>query len=120
MGLPHRSRPRLTVLICHCACPDLDTARRIAERLVEDRLAACASVLPGMHSVYRWQGQMERADEALLLIKTSRERLPALTECVLALHPYELPELVAVEATGGSPAWLDWVVAETEREPTSE
>jgi periplasmic divalent cation tolerance protein len=110
----------LTVLVCHCACPDADSARRIAERLVEERLAACASVLPGMHSVYRWQGQVERADEVLLLIKTSHERLPALTECVLALHPYELPELVAVEAAGGSPAWLDWVMAETAREPASE
>jgi periplasmic divalent cation tolerance protein len=117
---PLIARPHLTVLVCHCACPDADTARRIAERLVEERLAACASVLPGMHSVYRWQGQVERADEVLLLIKTSRERLPALTERVLALHPYELPELVAVEAAGGSPAWLDWVVTETAWEPASE
>lgn len=110
----------MTVLVCHCACPDADTARRIAERLVEERLAACASVLPGMHSVYRWQGKVERADEALLLIKTSRERLPALTRRVLALHPYELPELAAVEAAGGSPAWLDWVVTETAQESASE
>ena len=110
----------MTVLVCHCACPDPESARRIAERLVGDRLAACASVLPGMHSVYRWQGRMEHAEEVLLLVKTSRERLPALTECLLALHPYELPELVAVEAAGGSSAWLDWVVAETAREPASE
>lgn len=117
----HRSSQlHLTVLLCHCACPDADTARRIAECVVDERLAACANVLPGMHSVYRWQGQVERADEALLLIKTSRERLPALTGRVLALHPYELPELVAVEAAGGSPAWLDWVLAETVREPASE
>lgn len=123
--LPYRACFRrcslhLTVLLCHCACPDADTARRIAERAVDERLAACASVLPGMHSVYRWHGQLERADEVLLLIKTSRARLPALTKRVLALHPYELPELVAVEAAGGSPAWLDWVVAETAQEPASE
>ena len=117
-GAPN-DHPRLTVLVCHCACPDLDTARRIAERLVGDRLAACASALPGMHSVYRWQGRVERADEALLLIKTSRERLPAMVECVRALHPYELPEVVAVEAAGGSSVWLDWVVSETAREPAS-
>jgi periplasmic divalent cation tolerance protein len=110
----------LTVLVCHCACPDADTARSIAESVVEERLAACASVLPGMHSVYRWRGQVERADEVLLVLKTSRGRLSALTERVLALHPYELPELVAVEAAGGSPAWLDWVVAETAQEPASE
>ena len=110
----------MTILVCHCACPDADSARRIAERLVEERLAACASVLPGMHSVYRWREQVERADETLLLLKTSRERLPALTERVLALHPHQLPELVALEAAGGSPAYLDWVAAETRVETTGE
>lgn len=115
---PPASPPRLTVLVCHCACPDADAARRIAECLIAERLAACASVLPGMRSVYRWHGTVEHADEALLLIKTSRGCLAALTERVLALHPYELPELVAVEAAGGSAAYLDWVAAETAREPS--
>lgn len=109
----------MSVLVCHCACPDPDVARRIAEILVGERLAACVNVLPGMRSVYRWQGRVEQSDEVLLLIKTSHARLPALIERVRALHPYELPELVAVEAAGGTPAWLDWVVAETAREPAS-
>lgn len=108
-----RFDPCLPVLVCHCACPDADTAERLAQRLVEERLAACVNVLPGMRSVYRWQGTVERADEVLLMIKTSSERLAALTERVIALHPYELPELVAVEAAGGSAAWLEWVAAET-------
>ena len=103
----------MTVLACYCTCPDADSAGRLARTLVEERLAACASVLPGVRSVYRWQGAVEEADEVLLLVKTTRARLAALAERVQALHPNELPELIAVEAAGGLPAYLDWVVAET-------
>ena len=81
--------------------------------LVEERLAACASVLPGLRSVYRWQGAIERADEVLLLIKTTRERIEPLTARVASLHPYELPEVVAVEVAGGLAAYLDWVEEQT-------
>ena len=103
----------MAVLACYCTCPDLAGAERLAEALVGERLAACVNVLPGVRSVYRWQGTVERADEVLLLIKTTRERLDALAARVRALHPYELPELLAVEAAGGLPDYLDWVAAET-------
>jgi periplasmic divalent cation tolerance protein len=106
----------VTALVCFCTCPDPDTATRIADALVEARLAACVSVLPGLRSVYRWQGGIERADEVMLMIKTVRERLEPLTACVASLHPYELPELVAVEIAGGLAAYLDWV-AESSTEP---
>lgn len=106
----------MSVLVCHCSCPDADSAARIAQALVEERLAACVQQLPGVVSTYRWQGAVERADEVLLLIKTSRARLPALGERLRQLHPYELPELVAVEAAGGLPDYLDWVVAQTSTE----
>lgn len=99
----------MTALVCFCTCPDTDTAQRIADVLVEERLAACVNVLPGLRSVYRWRGAIERADEVLLLIKTVRERLEPLTARVASLHPYELPELVAVEIAGGLAAYLDWV-----------
>ena len=105
--------PPVAVLVCHCTCPDLASAERLAEALVGERLAACVQVLPGLRSVYRWQGAMERADEVLLLIKTTRERLDAVAARIRALHPYELPELLAVEAAGGLPDYLDWVAAET-------
>ena len=115
-GVAHR-RGRypmpMPALICLSSCPDAATAERIATALVEERLAACVNILPGMRSIYRWQGQVERADEVLLLIKTSVEAYPALQARLLALHPYELPELLAVEPAGGLPAYLDWVVAET-------
>jgi periplasmic divalent cation tolerance protein len=99
----------VSVLVCFCTCPDTATAQAIADVLVGERLAACVNVLPGLRSVYRWQGAIERADEALLLIKTVQGRLPALQARVAALHPHELPELVAVEVAGGLAAYLDWV-----------
>ena len=99
----------MTVLVCFCTCPDPDTARRIADALVQERLAACVNIVPGVQSVYRWEGAIERDDEVLLLIKTVQDRLQALQARVLALHPAELPELVAVEVAGGLAAYLDWV-----------
>jgi periplasmic divalent cation tolerance protein len=105
----------VTALVCYCTCPDPLTADRIAQALVDDRLAACVNVIPGVHSVYRWQGAVERAEEVLLLAKTTNERLQALTARVYSLHPDELPELVAVEVAGGSPAYLAWVAEQTRR-----
>ena len=103
----------MTVLLCLCTCPDAACADTIATALVEERLAACVNQLPGLQSVYRWEGKVERAEEVLLLIKTTRDRLPALTARVQALHPYELPELIAVEAAGGLAPYLAWVAEQT-------
>ncbi|MBS0200043.1 MAG: divalent-cation tolerance protein CutA [Proteobacteria bacterium] len=104
---------RMSVLICLSTCPDAASADRIATALVEERLAACVNVLPGLHSTYRWEGQVRRDDEILLIIKTTTDRFDALRERLPALHPYELPELIAVEAAGGLPAYLDWIATET-------
>jgi periplasmic divalent cation tolerance protein len=103
----------MTVHIVHCTCPDAVTADRIATALVDEGLAACVNVLPGVRAVYRWQGAVEHADEVLLLAKTTAGRLVALTARICQLHPYELPEVVAVEAAGGSPAYLAWVAEAT-------
>lgn len=100
-------------LIVHCTCPDAATADLLALALVSERLAACVSVLPGVRSTYRWQGEIERADEVLLLIKTTRDRLDALSARVQALHPNELPEVLAIEAVGGLAPYLDWVTEQT-------
>lgn len=92
-------------------------AERIARELVERRLAACVNVVPGLVSLYRWKGRVERDEERLLLIKTRRARFAALREALLALHPYELPELLALPvAEGHEPylAWLDAATAEDE------
>ncbi|WP_426701084.1 divalent-cation tolerance protein CutA [Rhodanobacter sp. Col0626] len=100
-----------TVLICYCSCPDAASARTIAEALVGERLAACVNHLPGIHSTYRWQGQLTTGSEELLLIKTSAGRFDALKNRLLELHPYELPELIAVPVEYGHAAFLDWVRA---------
>lgn len=89
------------------------TADLLAESLVSERLAACVSVLPGVRSTYRWRGEIEHADEVLLLIKTTRDRLDALSARVQVLHPNELPEVLAFEAVGGLAPYLDWVTEQT-------
>ncbi len=107
----------MSVLICLTTCPDHDAADRIASALVDERLAACVNIVPGIHSTYRWQGEVIRGKEWLLVIKTTRDRMDALRARLPELHPYELPELLAVEPTDGLPAYLDWVRAETRPAP---
>jgi periplasmic divalent cation tolerance protein len=99
------------MLLVHCTVPDPVTAERLARTLVEEGLAACVSRLPGLRSVYRWQGAIEEADEILLLIKTVPARFEAVRERLLALHPYEVPEIVAVEVARAHPAYAAWVAA---------
>jgi periplasmic divalent cation tolerance protein len=99
------------VLLCYCTCPDADSAQRIALALVGEKLAACVNRLPGISSTYRWQDAVTTDREELLLIKTTRARFEALRERLLALHPYELPELIAVPVERGHGAYLDWVRA---------
>ncbi len=118
-GPPYATRPdarTVTIALCFCTCPDHASASRIARALVEERLAACVNVLPGVHSVYRWQDAIESADEVLLMIKTTAARMDALQRRIASLHPNELPEVIAVEATGGSPAYLDWVHQQSHEE----
>jgi periplasmic divalent cation tolerance protein len=86
-----------------------EDAERIAHALVERRLAACVNVVPGVVSVYRWKGAIERDEERLLLIKTRADRFAALRDAILELHPYEVPEIVALPVGEGSPAYLAWL-----------
>ena len=93
--------------------PDRDAALRLARALVEQRLAACVNVLNGCTSVYRWDGAVEQAEEVPLLIKTRAARYPELESAIRELHPYELPEIIAVPMVRGLPEYLDWVAEET-------
>jgi periplasmic divalent cation tolerance protein len=97
---------RLLVLTTVARAED---AERIAEALVQRRLAACVNVLPGVRSIYRWKGAVERDEERLLVVKTRGDRFDALRDAILALHPYEVPEVVAVPIEAGSPAYLRWL-----------
>ena len=99
--------------------PDRATAETLAARLVEDRLAACVNILHPCHSIYRWQGEVETADEVPLLIKTTEARYPALEEAIRARHPYETPEIIAIPVLLGLPDYLAWVAAETQSDDWS-
>ena len=101
------------VMLVLTTVPDDATARRIAEVLVAERLAACVTVLGPARSTYRWQGTVESADELPLLLKTTAARWPALRDRLRALHPYDVPEMLAWRAADGWPAYLDWVRSET-------
>lgn len=103
------------VRLYFCTCPDVASAERLANALVERRLAACVNLLPGIRSVYRWQGAIEQGEEVLLLIKSRDELFTSLSDAIRELHPYELPELIAVKVDSGLPAYLDWVRAETDK-----
>jgi len=89
--------------------PDRATAERVGEALVRERLAACANVLPGITSLFWWGGELQRAEEALVVLKTPAERVEALFARAVELHPYEVPELLALPVEAGLPAYLEWV-----------
>jgi periplasmic divalent cation tolerance protein len=97
------------VHVAFCTCPDADVAESLAEALVEARLAACVNILPGVRSIYQWQGRIERDAEALMLIKTTRARLDALVARIRELHPYDVPEVIAHPITAGHVSYLEWV-----------
>ncbi|MCL2644597.1 MAG: divalent-cation tolerance protein CutA [Betaproteobacteria bacterium] len=99
------------VLLVLTTLPDQASADTLATRLVEEKVAACVNILAPCGSVYRWQGVVETATEVPLFIKTTHARYPALEAAVQALHPYEVPELIALPVTHGLAAYLDWVAA---------
>ena len=94
-----------------------DEAERIGEALVEARLAACVSVIPVVHSFYRWEGRVQREHEALLLVKTTAARAEAAQARVIEDHSYELPEVLRLDVDGGSPKYLEWLASEVEGAP---
>lgn len=101
------------VTLLYVTAPDAEVAGRLARTVVESGLAACANVLPGILSVYRWQGVVETAPECALIVKTTAAQADAVIALVRAGHPYEVPTIVALPVTGGLPAFLDWVRAES-------
>ena len=100
-------------LLCLTTLPDEAAADKLAQGLVAERLAACVNILAPCRSVYRWQGAIQNDLEVPILIKTTAERYPALESYLRQNHPYELPELIAVEVEQGLPPYLAWLGAET-------
>jgi periplasmic divalent cation tolerance protein len=100
-------------LVVLVTTPTAERAVEIARALVEERLAACGNVVPGVRSIYRWEGRVQDDAEVLLVLKTTRARLEALRDRVIALHPYEVPEVIALAVDAGSEPYLAWIAAET-------
>lgn len=98
-----------TAEIILCTCPDKTTAEQIAHLLIDGNLAACVNIVPGIISIYKWQGKIESSDEHLLLIKSNDENYQAVETKIKAHHPYELPEIVAISITNGLPEYLNWI-----------
>jgi periplasmic divalent cation tolerance protein len=96
-------------IITLCTCPDKETAEKIARLLVADKLAACVNILPSITSIYSWQDQIEIADEHLLMIKSSQTNYQAIEIAIRNLHPYELPEIIAVPIERGLPEYINWI-----------
>ena len=102
----------MSTLLVLTNCPDEESANAIALALVEERLAACVSILPRVQSVYRWQGAVESATEIPLFIKSTATNYPALEAAIRDRHPYKVPEIIALAVERGLPAYLDWVTTE--------
>jgi periplasmic divalent cation tolerance protein len=102
-----------SALFVYVTAADQGEAERIGRAVVEERLAACANILPGMRSIYRWAGAVHDASETVLILKTTRDRLPALTDRVRSLHSYEVPCVAAFEVVPGNPVYFEWIAAAT-------
>ena len=107
-------------LVVLVTVPNKEEGVRIAESLVSQRLAACVNIIPGIQSIYRWEGRIARDEESLLMIKTTSQRFPDLELQVRKLHSYTTPEVVAVEIRQGSAAYLNWLRDSTLPDETSQ
>jgi periplasmic divalent cation tolerance protein len=99
------------VLLVFCTFPDADTAAAVTKTLVGEKLIACGTILPGARSIYEWEGKMEDMSEVLVLFKTAGPAYAKLEKRLLKLHPYDMPEIVALEAGAASKAYAAWVAA---------
>lgn len=103
----------MSAIFVYVTVPTVAEAKEIAKTVVEDRLAACANILPGMHSIYQWQGKIEQAEECVVLFKTRTTLFQALEACVKEMHKYSNPCIVSLPVTAGSAPYLDWIMNET-------
>ncbi len=97
-------------------CPDLETAESIAKLLVIERSAACVNIVEKIHSTYRWEDGIESAQETLLIIKTTKQRYGEVETTIQREHPYEVPEIIAIDIKQGAPSYLDWINHSTIKE----
>lgn len=101
-------------IVIFCTVPDRESGERISRVLVEERLAACVNLVPGLSSIYRWQGHIQQDTECLLLIKSTAARFEVLADRLRGLHPYDIPEIIALPVSAGDPAYLNWISENTQ------
>lgn len=97
-------------VVAFCSCPDQTTAEELARGLVEKGWSACVQIMPLVTSIYVWQGELCQENEVLLVIKTAAEIMPKLTQWLIAQHPYDLPEVIAVPVVAGASGYIDWLL----------
>ena len=103
------NRRQKNCVVVLVTCPTRAQAVRIATAIVKQRVAACVNIVPGLTSIFRWQGKLERTREVLLVIKTTARRFSALARLVRSLHPYDVPEIISLPITAGHSPYLRWV-----------
>ena len=106
-----RDREMTETVVVLVTAPSAEKAAEIARALVEERLAACGNVVPGVRSIYAWEGKIHDEAEALLVLKAPRKRLQDLCDRIVALHPYEVPEVIGLPIEGGNERYIDWIVS---------
>jgi len=107
---------RVKHLLVLTTCPGTITAKKIANEVVTEKLGACVQVISGVQSFFRWVGKIDTSEELLLIIKTTSERYPDLENCIKAMHPYEVPEIIAIQITDGLDEYLTWIEKNTSKE----
>ena len=103
-------KPARNIFIAFVTGPDIKVGRKLAKSILERRLAACVNIVTGVESHYWWQGKLERSNEVLLIIKTTKAKLPSLEKLVLSMHPYDTAEIIAFSLTASTPKYLGWLV----------
>jgi periplasmic divalent cation tolerance protein len=99
----------MNALIAFCTFPDAEIARNVVRQVVDLRLAACGNILPQIHSIYRWQGKIESADEVLAIFKLDAARYAEFESKIRSLHPYDVPEIISCQLENGLPEYLRWI-----------
>ena len=97
------------VIVVYITAPTLEDAQSLARALVEEKLAACVNIIPGIHSIYQWEQAIQNDQELLLICKSRTERFDSLQKRVQALHPYDVPEIISIPVQNGSEPYLNWV-----------
>ena len=99
--------------VVYCTCPDQATAESMARQLTESRLVACTNIVPHLTSIYFWEGKVTEGTEVLMIMKTTQDKLDALEEAILAVHPYDFPEFIVLPIIRGNKDYLNWVKSVT-------